>query len=159
MPLSECVYCVAIAFKMTEWVEQRLCTKFCIKLEHSSAETIQMIQKAAGTGDWWLAASSRQRTCSCTMSHAEFSGETSNHPSDSAPYSPDLVPCHFWLFLKLKSPLKLKRSQTVNEIQKNTSGQLMAIGELCKVPRYLLWRELRCHGPMYNVSCILNFLQ
>ena len=26
---------------MTEQVEQRICIKFCIKLEHSSAETIQ----------------------------------------------------------------------------------------------------------------------
>ena len=36
MPLSEHVYCVAIAFKMTEQVEQRVCMKFCIKFEHSS---------------------------------------------------------------------------------------------------------------------------
>ena len=31
---------------MTELVEQWICIKFCIKLEHSSMETIQMIQKA-----------------------------------------------------------------------------------------------------------------
>ena len=31
---------------MTEWVEQRIYIKFCIKLEHSSTETNQMIQKA-----------------------------------------------------------------------------------------------------------------
>ena len=31
-------------------------------------------------------------------------------------YSPDLVPCVFWLFQKLKSPLKWKRFQTVDEI-------------------------------------------
>ena len=48
MPLSEHVYCVAIAFKMTEWVQQWICILFCIKLEHSSAETIWMIQKAFG---------------------------------------------------------------------------------------------------------------
>ena len=46
MPLSEHVYCVAIAFKTSEQVEQKICIKFCIKLEHSSAETIGMIQKA-----------------------------------------------------------------------------------------------------------------
>ena len=38
--------CVAITFKMTEQVEQQICTEFCIKLERSSAETIQMTQKA-----------------------------------------------------------------------------------------------------------------
>ena len=46
MPLSELVYCVAIAFKMTQKVEQRICIKLCIKLEHFCTETIQMIQKA-----------------------------------------------------------------------------------------------------------------
>ena len=52
MPFSEHVYCVAITFKMTEQVEQRICVKFCIKLEHSSMETIWMIQKAAAMGQW-----------------------------------------------------------------------------------------------------------
>ena len=42
------MYCVAITFKMTEQVEQQISIKFCVKLEHSSAETIQMIQKAFG---------------------------------------------------------------------------------------------------------------
>ena len=40
------MYYVAIAFKMTDGVKHRICIKFCIKLEYSSAETIQMIQKA-----------------------------------------------------------------------------------------------------------------
>ena len=44
--LSEHVYCVAITFKMTEQVEQRICIKFCIKLEHSFTETTRLIQKA-----------------------------------------------------------------------------------------------------------------
>ena len=42
------MYCVAGVLKRTEQVEQQVCTKFCIKLEHSSVETIQMIQKAFG---------------------------------------------------------------------------------------------------------------
>ena len=42
-------------------------------------------------------------------------------------YSPDLVPWDFWLFSKLKSPLKGKRFQTIVEIQENTTGQLMVI--------------------------------
>ena len=44
------------------------------------------------------------------------------------PYSPDLVPCDFWLFPKLKSRLKGKRFQTIDEIQENKMGRLMAIG-------------------------------
>ena len=111
---------------MTEWVEQWACIKFCVKLEHSSTETIQMIQKATATGNWWLAASSWQCSHSCITSHAEFFGKTSDDPGDSGPYSPDLVSCDFWLFQKLKSLLKGKRFQSIDEIQENTTGQLMA---------------------------------
>ena len=52
MLLSEHVYYVAVTFKITEKVEQQICIKFCIKLEHSSVETIRMIQKAAAMGNW-----------------------------------------------------------------------------------------------------------
>ena len=45
-----------------------------------------------------------------------------------SPYSTDLAPWDFWLFPKLKSPLKGKRLQTVGEIQENMMGQLMASG-------------------------------
>ena len=62
MSLSEHVYCVAITFKMTEQIDQWICIKFCVRLEHSSAETIQMIQKAEAMGNWWLAASSQQHS-------------------------------------------------------------------------------------------------
>ena len=50
-PLNERVCCVAITFKITEQVEQRICIKFCVKLEHFSTETIQMIQEAVALGD------------------------------------------------------------------------------------------------------------
>ena len=50
--MSEHVYCVAVTLKMAEQVEQQICIKFGIKLEHSSVETIQMIQKAAAMGNW-----------------------------------------------------------------------------------------------------------
>ena len=87
-----------------------------VRFNHSSTETIRMIQKAAAMGNWWLAASTRQCACSCMMFCAEIFGETSNHLCIQPPYSPDLVPWNFWLFPKLKSPLKRKRFQTINEI-------------------------------------------
>ena len=43
-PLSKHVYCVAVAFKITKLLEQQICIKFCVKLEHSSEETIWMTQ-------------------------------------------------------------------------------------------------------------------
>ena len=46
--LSEHVYCANDTFKMIEQEEQWICIKFCIKLEYSSVESIQIIQKALG---------------------------------------------------------------------------------------------------------------
>ena len=85
MLLATHVNCMAIALKMTEQIEQQIYIKFCIKLEHSSTESIQMTQKAAAMGHWWLAASPRQCSHSCIMPCADFFGKTPNHPGDSAP--------------------------------------------------------------------------
>ena len=84
----EHVYRVVIAFKMTEWVEQWICVKFCVKLEHLSMETIQIVQKAAAMGNGGLAALSWQCTRSCIMSLAECFCKTSICPGDSAPILP-----------------------------------------------------------------------
>ena len=65
-------------------------------------ETILMIQKAAPMGNWWLAASSWQRTHSCIMSHAEFFGKTSNHPGDSALLQPRFGTLRLLAFPKIK---------------------------------------------------------
>ena len=150
MPLSEHVYCVAIAFKMTEQVQQWICIKFCIKLEHLSMETIQMIQKDTDMVNWWLAASSQQRAHSFIMSFAECFVKPQITQVTQPHYSPDLVPCDFWLFPKLKSPLKGKGFQM--RFRKIWWGSWWWLGEL--VPRCLLWKGLRCHCPMYNISCI-----
>ena len=92
----------------------------------------------------------------CITSPAEFLAKDQITQVTQPPYSPDLVPCNFWLFPKLKSPLKRKRFHTINENQENTMGQSWwRLGELCEVPRCLPWRVLKCHCLMYNVSCIL----
>ena len=87
---------------MTEWVEQQIYIKFCIKLEHASVETIQSIQKAVAMGNWWLADLSQQHTCSCITSPAEFFGKTSNHPGDSAPLQPRFCSLRLLAFPKTK---------------------------------------------------------
>ena len=135
MPLSEHVYCVAIAFKMNEWVEQWICIKFCIKLEQSSTETIWMIQKTTAMGKWWLTSSLQQCACSCIMSHTEFFGKTSNHPGDSALLQPSFGTLWLLAFPKVKITLKRKRFQTVNKIQENMTGQLMVIGRTVWGPK------------------------
>ena len=79
------------------------------------------------------------------------------------PYSPDLVPCCFWLFPKLKSPLKGKRFPTVDEIQENYLGQLMVTGRTVWGPRAATWKGteaslsyVQCF--LYLVSSLINVL-
>ena len=128
MLLSEYVYCVAIAFKMTEQVEQQICIQFYVKLEHSSSETIWMTQKATAmaTSDWQLHHDNMPTHASHLVK--SFLAKHQITQVTQPPDIPDLVPCDFWFFPKLKSPLKRQRFQTVNEIQEYTMGQLMPIG-------------------------------
>ena len=58
----------------------------------------------------------------------EHRAAVANGLIQTATSEPDLVLCDFWLFPKLKSPLKGKRFQIVDEILENTTGQLMATG-------------------------------
>ena len=130
----------------------------CVKLEHYSAETVWMIQKATAVGNWWLAVSS-QCTC-CTMSCAEILVKQQITQVSQPLSSPDLAPCDFWLIPKLKSPLIGERFQNVSQWDSgNTMGQLMAIGRTVWGVKVPTWRGLRPHCLMYNVSCTLYLLQ
>ena len=80
-----------------------ICIQFCIKLEHSSMETIRMIQKFAAMGNWWFTTSSWQCAHSCITSHAEVFGKTSNHPGDSAPLQPRFGTLPLLAFPKTKT--------------------------------------------------------
>ena len=136
---------------MTEPAEQWICIRLCIKFEHSSMEIFHMIQKGkpqlCTTGDGQLHHNNVPHHGSRLVQH--FFCKTSNHPGDSVPYSPDLESCNFWLFSKLKSLLKGK-FQTISEIQENARSSSWRLRGLCKVPRCLLWRGLRCHCPIQS---------
>ena len=125
--VSMCTVWLLHSFKMTERAEQRICIKFCTKLEHSSAETIQWFRgpQVWATGDWQLHRDSAPTHASCIVQRflATYQVTQVTEP----PYSPDLVPYDFWLFPKPKPPLKGKRFQTINEIKENTTGQLMVV--------------------------------
>ena len=77
------------------------------------------------TGDWQLhhnnAPAHASRLVQSSLEKHQVTQVT--QPS----YSPDLVPCDFWLFPQIKSPLKRNRFQTLDEIQENNMGQLMVI--------------------------------
>ena len=155
MPLSEHVYCVAVTFKMTERAEKWICIIFWVKLEHSSMQTKDdsegpsYRQPVMGSFITTTCLFSYHVLCRVLVKH-QITQVTQPH------YRPDLSSCDIWLFPKLRSLLKGKRFQTAHESQENTTGQLIVIGRTVWGPRCLLQRGLRCHCPVYNVSCILH---
>lgn len=44
-----------------------------------------------------------------------------------SPYSQDFVPSNFWIFPKLKSPLKEMKFQSIDKTEKNVMSQLIKI--------------------------------
>ena len=73
-----------------------------------------------------------------------------------SPYSPDLVPCDFWLFPRLKSHLKGKRFQTIDEIQENMTGQQMVIGRTVWGPKVPTLKETEVS--LSYIQCFLYFV-
>ena len=69
------------------------------------------------------------------------------------PYKPHLASCDFCLSPKPKAPLKRKRFQTVDEIQKNMTGLLMATGRIVWGPKVPTLK--RTEAPS---SCVQWFL-
>ena len=158
---------------MTEWVEQWICIRFCSKLEHSSAETIQMIQKAFRDDAisamqiqvWHKHFKDGQESvesdpCSEGLQQAEYLRMSNVHGLQSIKISnwPKLI----WGFQKLLCPRFWCRILAWNVSWQNLfygfcyhsrRNIVLQLGEMCEVPRCLLWRQLRCHCPMYNVSC------
>jgi hypothetical protein len=71
----------------------------------------------------------------------EFLAKDSIPVVPHSPYSPELAPCDFFLFPKLKSTLKGKRLQDVTEIQLNTTRQLQAIRKQTYQTRTVKWND------------------
>jgi transposase len=57
------------------------------------------------------------------------------------PYSLDLAPAGFFLFPKLKTTLKGRRFQTIEEIQENATRELRAITESAFQEAFQQWKK------------------
>jgi transposase len=57
------------------------------------------------------------------------------------PYSPDLAPADFFLFPKLKTTLKGRRFQTIEEIQENATIELRAITSSAFQEAFQKWKK------------------
>ena len=123
---------------MTEQIEPCICIKYCIKLNIPPWKLLRWFRwfrrpQLWATGDWQLHQDNMPTHASCLVQ--SFLAKHQITQVIQAPYSPDLVPCDFWLFPQLKSPLQGKRFQTINEIQENMTGQLMVIGRTVWGPK------------------------
>jgi transposase len=58
-----------------------------------------------------------------------------------APYSPDMAPCNFWLFPKLKLPLKGTRFESREDIMRNAMAQLNTIPKDAFQKCFQQWRD------------------
>ena len=57
------------------------------------------------------------------------------------PYSPDLAPAEFFLFSKLKTTLKGRRFQTIEEIQEDAIRELRAITDNAFQEAFQQWKK------------------
>ena len=122
---NEHVYCVVVAFKMTEQSNESV-PNFALSLNilcgnyWGDSEGHSYGQLVIGSFIMMMHLFMHHVSCSFFTKH-QITLVT--QPT----YSPDLAPCDFWLLPKLIPPLKGKRFQTIDEIQENRMGQLMAI--------------------------------
>ena len=174
MPLSEHVYCVAIAFPAYVTV----CFDWESVVPHEYTPQAEQLVKSPPSMFfvyWELQYDKKGRSYGQLMMHSFINTTTCplmHHflcrvfQVTQPHYSPDLAPCDFCFFPKLKSPFKGTRFQTIREIQEKydraadgnsnkgfcrvfwTAEEML--GELCEVPRCLLWKGLRCY-----VQCFL----
>jgi hypothetical protein len=62
------------------------------------------------------------------MAVQQFLAVKENHTHAAASlYSPDLAPCDFWLFPKLKTGLRGRRFATADDIKENAEAGLRAV--------------------------------
>ena len=57
------------------------------------------------------------------------------------PYSPDMAPCDFWLFPKLKLPLKGTRFESREDIMRNATYRLLTIPESAFQKCFEQWQK------------------
>ncbi|KAJ4439803.1 hypothetical protein ANN_07931 [Periplaneta americana] len=68
------------------------------------------------------------------------------------PYSPDLAPCDFWLFPKLKTPLKGSRFESREEIMRNATRELNTIPKEDFQRCFRQWKDRKAYSEYVRPS-------
>ena len=88
-----------------------------------SAKTTWTVARGQLAAPWW------QCTLSPSSRNAEFLAHNSIITLPRPPYSPDLTPCDFFLFPKMKLQLKGRRFDKVEEIKRESQNVLGRLRE------------------------------
>ena len=83
----------------------------------------------------------RQCAGSRVAPYPQLSAKTSTPVVPHPPYSPDLAPTDFFLFPKLKTTLKGRRFQIIEEIQENATIELRAITSSAFQEAFQKWKK------------------
>ncbi|PNF34143.1 hypothetical protein B7P43_G01174 [Cryptotermes secundus] len=97
---------------MADFREQRAVVKFSFLLRKSGTETLEMLKTAY-----------KDDAMGKTLTK---NGMT---PVPHPPYSPDLAPCDFFLFPRMKRDMKGKRFADVAEVKEKTTEALSSISK------------------------------
>jgi len=80
---------------------------------------------------------------------------------EQAPYSPDMAPCDFFLFPKLKLPLRGTRFESIQDIKENSLRELKAIPEYaykkCMDDWIVRWKKCTASNGAYFEGDKINF--
>jgi hypothetical protein len=85
------------------------------------------------------------RNVSFTLRVRVFLAKKSITKMGHSPYSPDLAPCYFWLFAKLKNALKGQRFADIPDIQRNVTTY-------CEVFRKTIFKTVSGCGTIVSQS-------
>ena len=134
-----------------DWVEQWTASNFALSLNTPLWKLFRWFRRPQlwATGDWQLhhdnVPAHASRLVQSSLEKHQVTQVT------QPPYSPDLVPATYSFS---RNVWKGNAFRLLMRFRKVWWGSYWQLGELCEVPRCLLWRALRCQCSVYNVSCI-----
>jgi len=100
--------------------------EFYLKVMKRLREAVQRKRPEAWTNKTWMLHHDNAPAHASLIIH-EFLAKQDTIVMPQPPYSPDLAPADFFLFPKLKSTLKGRRFQTIEEIKENSLQDLCVI--------------------------------
>ena len=106
--------------KIVDWQLETLLTLLAFQEDHSTP-----FQKIFWEDNSWFLHHDNAPSHNALVLCDHFA-KNSTHIVPKPPYSPDLAPCDFWLFPKLKRPLRGHRFDTIEEIQAESKKALKA---------------------------------